>query len=84
MEVIPFGSNDPLIGEPGLDEVPEDEMVLLAFAAPVFAESSIFLKNPLFLGFKGVARPPRTLAVEPASFIHSGCCTVPGVSGTES
>lgn len=34
-------------------------MLLLALAAPVFAESSIFFKNPVFFVL-GVVRPPKT------------------------
>lgn len=34
-------------------------MLLLALAAPVFADSKIFLKNPGFLAF-GVESPPNT------------------------
>lgn len=35
-------------------------MLLLALAAPVLADSSIFLKNPCFFAL-GVASPPNTL-----------------------
>jgi hypothetical protein len=58
---------DDLIGEIALPLVGEKDpplcptaMLLLAFAAPVFADSSIFLKNPCFFAF-GVASPPNTL-----------------------
>jgi hypothetical protein len=65
MDVTPGGSIlclngdaalDPAL-EPGLLIVPEEDIVLRAFAAPVLAVSIIFLKNPLFLGV-GVANPP--------------------------
>jgi hypothetical protein len=48
------------VGEPG--RLPELEIVLLAFAAPVLALSIIFLKKPLFFAF-GVERPPSTPAL---------------------
>jgi hypothetical protein len=42
------------------------EMLLLALAAPVLADSKIFLKNPCFLVL-GVERPPNTPPESPAS-----------------
>ena len=55
MDVTPFGSRL-LIGGRGVSPCPA-AMLLLALAAPVFADSTSFLKNPLFLAF-GVVRPP--------------------------
>jgi len=46
-------------GAAGLVDSPA-AMLLLALAAPVLADSMIFLKNPLLLGF-GATRPPRIL-----------------------
>jgi hypothetical protein len=59
---------------PAIDEIPGDIMLfaeddvglgpslaailLLALAAPVFADSMIFLKKPLFLGLGGATSPP--------------------------
>jgi hypothetical protein len=45
------------VGDPALLPVWLAEMVLLALAAPVFALSINFLRNPCFLGF-GVVKPP--------------------------
>ena len=53
--VTPFGSKL-LIGGLGVSPCPA-AMLLLALAAPVFADSTNFLKKPLFLAF-GVVRPP--------------------------
>jgi hypothetical protein len=55
----------PLVGdwEPALWPT---EMLLLALAAPVLADSKIFLKKPCFLVL-GVERPPKTPPVSPAS-----------------
>jgi hypothetical protein len=60
-----------LVGTLGL-EVSPAAILLLALAAPVFAESMNFLKNPLFLGFGGDMSPPRMLesVVEPC---HPAC-----------
>jgi hypothetical protein len=52
-----------LVGAAKVDESVTAKL-LLALAAPVFADSMIFLKKPLFLGF-GATRPPSML---PESF----------------
>ena len=73
--MIEFVRSTDFVGELGL--LPEELIVDLAFAAPVFAESIIFLKKPDFFAF-GVVKPPKMPAL---SFIHSGACAVLGVSG---
>jgi hypothetical protein len=68
IEEIPLGI---FVGTGGLDASPT-AILLLALAAPVFADSMIFLKKPLFLGFGGAMSPPRMLesAVDPC---HPAC-----------
>jgi hypothetical protein len=57
MAVTPWGRRL-FIGDGGCTAWPA-AMLLLALAAPVLADSIIFLKKPLFLGL-GAVKPPNT------------------------
>ena len=74
--VTPFG-NRLLIGERGVSAC-QAAILLRALAAAVFADSTSFLKNPLFLAF-GVVSPPRSPPESVPVAVHSIRSSEPGL-----
>jgi hypothetical protein len=66
------------VGDEAFDPVWLTAILLLALAAPVFAESMIFLKNPRFFVW-GVDKPPKIPeeSTYPVALVHPACEVAP-------